>query len=63
MQLLGLISIKADINNLCITRRWISIEASNFHILFGVSALLEAARKINFRDISSQISAGFATGR
>lgn len=25
-------------------------------------ALLEAARKINFRDISSQISAGFATG-
>jgi hypothetical protein len=29
----------------------------------GVSALLEAARKVNFRDILSQIAAGFACGR
>lgn len=28
-----------------------------------VSALLEAARKANFKDISSQIAAGFSSGR
>lgn len=37
---------------------------ANFHVLyFGVSALLEAARKINFGDNLSQIASGFASGR
>lgn len=35
----------------------------SFNTYYGVSALLEAARKINFRDISSQIADGFASGR
>lgn len=31
--------------------------------MLSISALLEAARKVNFKDISSRIGAGFSSGR
>lgn len=32
-------------------------------LLFGVAALLEAAKRANFKDINSRVAAGFASGR